>query len=459
MKGNSDIHQAVKKKGILSSPIRAISMSFALVIAVGTLLLMTPMASRQGVWTPFIDALFTATSATCVTGLVVYDTYTYWTVFGQCVILALIQIGGLGLVTFAAFFGLLIGKKLGLRDMQMVQESIGFGSVASIGNTLRTVVICVLAIEATGALLLCTVFVPRYGLEGIYISIFLAISAFCNAGFDILGRESPFISLSNYNGEPMVILVICALIIVGGLGFVVWVDVAQYHRTHTLTLQSRVVLFMTALLVVFGAVMFGIYEWNNPATMQPLEVQEKVMASLMQSVTTRTAGFNSIDVANMKPVSKGFSIFLMFIGASPGSTGGGVKTTTPAVLLMTIYCVMRGRGEIILWGRRVDAQVVYRTVTLICLGVALIFTASLAIDSMLDPQGVHMLDVLFEATSAFSTTGLSSGVTSAANTASKYILVILMYLGRVGPISFALSLGQTVQKRREIVPEGRIVVG
>lgn len=444
-----------KKKPFLSQPLRVICLSFALVILVGTVLLCLPVSSKSGEFTPLINSLFTATSATCVTGLITYDTFTHWSRFGQIVIILLIQIGGLGLVTFSTFFTVIAGKKLGLRGMQLAQESINFGSMANINKMLMGIVVTVLACEGIGALLMATVFVPKYGLEGLYISVFLAVSAFCNAGFDVLGREQAFGSLCNYNGVPVVMYTIMALIIIGGLGFVVWKDIASYRSSKKLSLQTRVVLVMTALLIIAGAVFFWAYEWDN--TMRGLDFGEKITAGIFQSVTCRTAGFNSIDISTMNPISKGISIVLMFIGAAPGSTGGGVKITTFSVLIMTVASVLRGRDEVVIWSRRVDKSVVYKAVTIVVCAAALVLTASFAI-SVLMPQSAF-LDIIFECTSAFATVGLSAGVTGEADVISKLILALLMYLGRVGPVSFALSLVAGGNSRKEIMPEGKIVVG
>ena len=440
-----------KKRSFFSQPLRVICLSFALVILVGTILLCLPISSKSREVTPLVNSLFTATSATCVTGLITYDTFTHWSRFGQIVIILLIQVGGLGLGTCSTVFTVIAGKKHGLREMQLAQESINFGSMANINKMLMGIVGTVLACEGIGALLMSTVFIPRYGVgEGIYISCFLAVSAFCNAGFDVLGRESEYISLCNYNGVPIVMYTI-----VGGLGFVVWKDIASYKSSKKLTLQSRVVLSMTALLILSGALFFWAYEWNN--TMSGLSFGEKITAGFFQSVTCRTAGFNSIDQATLNPISKGISTMLMFIGAAPGSTGGGVKITTFSVLIMTVASVLRGREEVVMWNRRVDKSVVYKAVTIVVCAAALVLVASFIISFLL-PQ-CAFLDIIFECTSAFATVGLSSGVTGEADTISKLILTLLMYLGRVGPVSFALSLVAGSGSRKEIMPEGKIVVG
>ncbi len=444
-----------KKKAAAAQPTRVICFSFALVILVGTVLLCLPFSSADGQFTPILNSLFTATSATCVTGLVAYDTFTHWSRFGQGIILLLIQVGGLGLVTFSTFFSVVVGRKLGLREMQLAQESINFGSVANINRLLRNVVGAVLAVEGVGALLMMLTFVPEYGAEGVFISCFLAVSAFCNAGFDILGFQGEYSSLSNYNGVPVVMGTIMLLIVLGGLGFAVWQDLAVYHSSKKLTLQTRVVLAMTAALILLGAVVYWLYEWNG--TMAHLTFWEKITAGLFQSVTTRTAGFNSIDYAAMNPITKGISIPFMFIGAAPGSTGGGVKITSFAVLIMTVASVLRGREEVVLWNRRVDKSVVYKAVTIVTLGVGLIVAASFTLSALM--PACSFLDIIFECTSAFATVGLSVGVTGQAGLLPKLILILLMFLGRVGPISFALSLTTTPGSRKEIIPEGKIVVG
>ena len=445
-----------KKRSFFSQPLRVICLSFALVILVGTILLCLPISSKSREVTPLVNSLFTATSATCVTGLITYDTFTHWSRFGQIVIILLIQVGGLGLVTFSTFFTVIAGKKLGLREMQLAQESINFGSMANINKMLMGIVGTVLACEGIGALLMSTAFIPRYGVgEGIYISCFLAVSAFCNAGFDVLGRESEYISLCNYNGVPIVMYTIMALIVVGGLGFVVWKDIASYKSSKKLTLQSRVVLSMTALLILSGALFFWAYEWNN--TMAHLTFSEKIAAGFMQSITCRTCGFNSIDLAAMNPITKGLATALMFIGAAPGSTGGGVKVTTFAVVMMTVVSVLKNREDVIIWNRRVDKSVVYKALSIMVIGLTLVFGVSFAI-SVLQPA-FSFLDITFEVTSAFATVGCTIGLSSVADNISKLLLISLMYLGRVGPVSFGISFAGGSGARKEIIPDGQIAVG
>lgn len=450
------------KRQTSSNPARMISASFAVVIAIGTLLLWLPISSKARVFTPLLDCLFTAASATCVTGLVVYDTYTHWSAFGHGVLLMLIQIGGLGLVTFTSFFNLVVGRKLGLRGMRLASESINSTSFGDVPYLLRMIITFTLAVEASGALLLGLYFVPRFGLRGIAISVFLAISAFCNAGFDVLGFLGEYTSLTSLNDSYLVLFTIMLLIIIGGLGFIVWNDLMAWRKTRTLLLHTKVVLLVTAFLLLLGTVCFLLFEWNNPATLQPMSLKEKIGAGCLQSVTMRTAGFNSIDLYSMRDATKVFSIVLMFIGAAPGSTGGGIKVTTIAVIVMTAVSISRGKDEPYLLGRRLSANVVYRSLAILFMGIVVsgITAIVLILTCPLEQNGLTGVDAVFEAVSAFATVGVSSGVTAVTNWVGKIALTLTMFIGRVGPVSFGLTLAaQQKVNRKLIVPEGKIVVG
>ncbi|MDD3193776.1 MAG: TrkH family potassium uptake protein [Oscillospiraceae bacterium] len=454
----------MKKKhfSLSTNPARVIAGSFIGVIITGTLLLMLPLAAKSGTATNFFDALFTSTSATCVTGLVVVDTYTHWSFFGQGVILALIQVGGLGLVTLTLFFNLLIRRKLGLRTLQLAQESTSASNFEDAPRLLKGIVGISLAVEAAGALLLLPAFVPRYGKEGIFISVFTSISAFCNAGFDLLGREGAYSSLIHYNGS-YVLLVISALIIIGGLGFLVLFDLLHYRKSKKLQLHSRVVLISTACLLFIGMVGFAALEWNNPSTMGDLPLWQKFNAAFFQSVTTRTAGFNSLDFASMNEITKFLSIGLMFIGAAPGSTGGGIKVTTVVVLIMTAVSVARGYDDTVIMKRRIKRQVVNKSLTVVFIGFLAVLLASGVIVYTSHDGGAAApaVDALFESTSAFATVGLSAGITAIANLPSKLLLIVTMFLGRIGPISILLSLaaGSGNVNKKQILPEGHLNVG
>lgn len=447
-----------KKRGM--PHVRLIMLSFAAIIAVGAFLLMLPISSNSGSFTPPEDALFTATSATCVTGLVVFDTFAHWNGFGQAIILLLIQLGGLGLISFTTFFTLTIRRKLGIRDLQLANEYISNGSLKDVPRLLRLVVAVSFTVECLGALLLSFRFVPAYGDVGVWISIFLAVSAYCNAGFDILGREGPFSSLTNYNDDPLVLLTISALIIIGGLGFIVFNDILSYRRGHSLLLHTRVVLIFSTALIVIGALLFFLIEYNNSDTMKDLPLGQKILASFFQSVSARTAGFNSVDVGAMYDPSKMLMCALMFIGAASGSTGGGIKITTFIVLVMTVVSVVRGREDTIVLGRKVSKRVVYRALAIAAISGLIVIVAFFVIVYCQQEQEIASIDALFEAVSAFGTVGLSTGVTPDMTLGSKFILIVTMFAGRVGPVSLALALTVRDQKHEsEVLPEGRILVG
>ena len=449
------------KRRLQMTPARTICLSFAVIIVIGALLLTLPVSSRSGSFTNPLDCLFTATSATCVTGLIIYDTYQHWNRFGQMVILMMIQLGGLGFVTFATFFNMAVHRKLGFRSLLNAQESVNSTQGLDISRIVRLVVIASLSIEGVGALLLSCTFIPQFGLgEGIYTAVFLAVSAFCNAGFDVLGRETPFVSLMEYNDNPLVLFTISALIIVGGLGFVVWGDLLQFRRSRILLFHTRVVLTVTLSLILAGTGMFLLCEWNNPDTMGPLPAAQKLLAAFFQSVTTRTAGFNSLDFGSMNELTKFFSTILMFIGAAPGSTGGGIKVTTLVVLVMTVASVCRGREETVIRRRVISRSSVYRSLTVVALGgVAVGLSAALIFFTMPSSETVTGINALFESASAFATVGLTVGVTSVLNLPAKLVMILIMFLGRVGPVSFMLSLANREPEKKQVYPEGKLLVG
>lgn len=445
---------------ILSNPARVIVVSFALLIAGGTLLLMLPICAKSGMSTDLLTALFTATSATCVTGLIVVDTYTHFTVIGQIVILSLIQLGGLGLVTFATFFNMAIRRKIGLKTLQVAKESVSSGSLSDIGYLLRVVFIVTIVFEFVGALILSTIMIPKFGASGIFISIFLAISSYCNAGFDILGFLGQYTSLTEFSSNPVVLITIMALIICGGLGFIVWQDIYAWRKTKKVHLHTKLVLASTAVLIVLGTVLFAIFEWKNSKTIGQMSTPDKVLNSLFLSVTSRTAGYNTVPIESLLGVSKLWCVVLMFIGAAPGSTGGGIKVTTFLVLVMTVVSVIRGKSDTTIANRKVDKAVVYKALAVVSTAlVALaISTATIYFTSH---SGVSFteIDSLFEAVSAFGTVGLSSGVTGIANDGSRIILILTMFIGRVGPVSLALSLAMVNNNNSAVIPEAKIMVG
>lgn len=447
------------KKVSILSPTAIIVFSFALVILTGALLLTLPISSQAHITTPFIDCLFTATSATCVTGLVVRDTYTYWTMFGQTVIMMLIQVGGLGLVTFTMFFGSFAKRKFGLKDLALMQESVNYGDIPEVKTILRMVVTFSFTVEIIGAILLSTYFIPAYGVDGIFTSIFISVSAYCNAGFDII-RGTPFSSLTGFADNPFILLVVASLIIIGGLGVIVWYDAfGTWRKKHKLSLHSYVVFAITGLILVVGTVLVYLFEHNN-MTMSELPVGLQWVNSFFQAVTARTAGFNSISTGGLLPNSKILVMIIMFIGAAPGSTAGGIKVTTFWVLVMTIIGVMRGRTDTVIRGKKVNYSVVYKALAIMIAALALV-VASFIVIIYAEPEGLNHLDAAFESVSAFSTTGLSAGITPYLTSASKMALIINMFLGRVGLVSFAYSISILRAKvdKNEILPEGKILVG
>ena len=441
-----------------SSATQTICSSFLLVIAVGTLLLTLPISSRTG-RLGVIDALFTATSATCVTGLVVRDTWSQFSLFGQVIILMLIQVGGLGLVTLTSFFALAARRRMGFRDLRLLGESVSADGLSKATEVLKIVIKLAAAFEAVGIVLLLFAFVPQFGAEGVWVSVFTAISAFCNAGFDLFGRFGAYSSLVPYVNNYYVQAVIMFMIMAGGLGFMVWVELAEYRKKRRLSLHAKVVLQFSVIFWVGGAVLLALLEWSNPRTMGGLSVPGKVMAALFQSVSTRTAGMNTIDLAACSPISKLLMSVLQFIGAAPGSTGGGVKVTTFAVLILTIRSVAQGRDDCVIGGHHIESKTVYRALTIIVIGAVAAFGSAVVVYYN-TAETVSVIDCIFESCSAFGTVGLSVGVTGQLNTGAKLLYMACMFMGRVGPVSLAISLtAKPDDNKRKVLPVGHINVG
>jgi trk system potassium uptake protein TrkH len=441
-----------------SSATQAICSSFLLVIAVGTLLLTLPISSRTG-RLGVIDAMFTATSATCVTGLVVRDTWSQFSLFGQVIILMLIQVGGLGLVTLTSFFALAARRRMGFRDLRLLGESVSADGLSKATEVLKIVIKLAAAFEAVGIVLLLFAFVPQFGAEGVWVSVFTAISAFCNAGFDLFGRFGDYSSLVPYVNNYYVQAVIMFMIMAGGLGFMVWVELAEYRKKRRLSLHAKVVLQFSVIFWVGGAVLLALLEWSNPRTMGGLSVPGKIMAALFQSVSTRTAGMNTIDLAACSPISKLLMSVLQFIGAAPGSTGGGVKVTTFAVLILTIRSVAQGRDDCVIGGHHIESKTVYRALTIIVIGAVAAFGSAVVVYYN-TAETVSVIDCIFESCSAFGTVGLSVGVTGQLNTGAKLLYMACMFMGRVGPVSLAISLtAKPDDNKRKVLPVGHINVG
>lgn len=458
--GEGQFHVKRRLKSI--PPVRLIVASFLIVILVGAFLLTLPISSRSGSPTAFIDALFTATSATCVTGLVVFDTWIHWNVLGQVIVISLIQIGGLGVITFTTGFSLLLRRRLGLRDIQLATENTG-GDTINITRLVKMILLFTAGCETLGALILMLRFVPQFGAKGIWIAFFTAISAYCNAGFDILGFVMKDGNLIPYVSDPLVCLTVGALIVVGGLGFVVISNIyssqiiTRLHKQKPghLNFHSTIVLTMTGILIAAGTILFFVCEYNN--TLRGMNFGTQLNASLFQSISPRTAGFASVDIAKEHDFTKIITVVLMFIGASPAGTGGGIKTTTFLVLAATVFSVMRGNEETTILKRRIDKSTVYRSLS-IFFGALFVVLFTTGVILTADPD-VTGIDALFEATSAFGTVGLSASVTQTLSDISKFVVSCTMFVGRVGPVSLGLALALHKCRRGIVLPEGRVIVG
>lgn len=437
------------------SPTRLLAIGFAVVILGGALLLCLPFATREGMEINFWEALFTATSATCVTGLVVVDTYLQFTLFGQFVIMCLIQIGGLGFVAVITAFVMVTGKRIGLQERAYLMESVSATQLGGVVKLLRFTLAFTFAVEGIGALLLMIRFCPQLGLgRGIWYGIFHSVSAFCNAGFDLMGFQGPYNSLVEYRADPLVNLVIMGLIILGGVGFVVWKDVATHHyHFRRYTLHAKVVLVMTAVLLVGGTIGFLIVERNH--TLAGMSAGERLLAASFEAVTPRTAGFNTTDLNALSEAGAILTVLLMMVGAAPGSTGGGMKVTTVAVILMAVISGIRQREDINIFHRRLGGDQMRRAFVS---GSLYLLLASGGIFLILSLQDISIRDVILEVFSALSTVGLSTGITRELNLISRLVLIILMYSGRVGGLAV---LAAVAARRAPKVknPEGKIIIG
>lgn len=439
-----------KKKHLTS--FQLIILGFAGVILLGTILLMLPVSTLENVSTPFHEAMFTATSAVCVTGLVVKDTGSYWSVFGQMVILVLIQIGGLGVVTMAVSVSLLSGKKISLMQRSTMQDAISAPKVGGIVRLTRFILKGTLLIETAGAILLLPVFLSDYGLKGSWMAVFHSVSAFCNAGFDILGTaDHTFPSLMQYSGNVFINVVIMLLIIIGGIGFLTWDDIYMNKmKFKCYHMQSKIILITTICLILLPAIFFFVYDLKN------LSVGERLLAATFQSVTTRTAGFNTINISEMSEASKAVMILLMLIGGSPGSTAGGMKTTTFTILLLNAIATFRSQENAGAFGRRLEYNVIKNAATIAMLYFTLFFVGGIAISIYED---FPLLDCLYEAASAVGTVGLTLGITPELHVFSQVVLIILMYLGRVGGLTLIYAVFFGRNKKNAKLPLEKITVG
>ena len=434
------------------SSFQVILLGFAGVILLGALLLMLPISSAERVITPFNEALFTSTSAVCVTGLVVKDTGSYWSSFGQAVIITLIQIGGLGVVTIAASFSMLAGRRISLMQRSTMQDAISAPKVGGIVKLTKFIITGTFIIEAVGAVSMMPVFCKNFGAKGIWMSVFHSVSAFCNAGFDILGTEgNQFCSLTPYTSNPVINITVMLLIVIGGIGFLTWDDICNNKfKIKKYSMQSKIILLTSLILILLPAIYFFIFDYSD------YSIGNRLLASLFQSVTTRTAGFNTTDLTKLTRPSQAIMIFLMLVGGSPGSTAGGLKTTTMAVLILNAFACFKRKENVCAFGRRIDDSVIKNAATIVMMYITLFFIGGVAICTI---EKLPLVASLFETASAIGTVGLTLGLTPKLSLASQLILIVLMYLGRVGSLTLIYA---TLSGKKQInakLPLEKITVG
>ncbi len=423
------------------STTQIIMMSFLITILVGSVLLALPISSQSGEAVSYIDALFTATTATCVTGLVTLATVSTWSIFGQVVILILIQIGGLGVITVMAGFMVALHRKMGLKDSLLIGDAFNLNTLSDLAVFVKKVIFGSFIIEIVGALLYMTVFIPEFGAKGIWISLFTSVSAFCNAGIDIIAENS----LCDFALNPLINAVTVFLVVLGGIGYIVWWDLIRVIKSakkqglkclKKLTLHSKIVLSSTAILIIGGAAMIFILEYNNPLTIKDFSLFDKIQVSLFQSVTTRTAGFATLPQENLTSASAIFCLLLMFIGGSPAGTAGGIKTATFVVLFATAYSAIRNRNQVSLFHRDLSKQITRKAVAVTSMSFAITFISTILLAAVMNAPP---LDIIFETVSATATVGLTRNLTSFLNLWGKIIIIATMYFGRIGPISLAVA--------------------
>lgn len=434
------------------NPPAVLAVGFLSLILMGTILLNLPIASKTGEKIGFINALFTASSAVCVTGLVVVDTAEFWSLYGQIVIIILIQMGGLGFMTMATSVALLLGKKIRLKERLVIKEQLNHANMRGLVRLTRYIIYATFIIEILGALILSLRFIPMYGsVNGIWFSIFHSISAFCNAGFDIMGN-----SLVPFVGDGLFNTVIAFLVILGGLGFSVYIDIYRNRRFKKLSLHSKIVITMTVLLLLVGTIGILIIEYDNKHTLLGLNIKTKLLASFFQSSMTRTAGFNSLDLNSLKDNSIFLMMILAFIGGSPASTAGGIKTTTFGVLILTTFAIIKGEKDVVAFNRRISYELVNRSLAIIMIALTIILFVSFTISII---EEMELLDVMLETTSAFTTVGLTRGITSSLSNMSKVLIMCTMYIGRVGALTMAFAFGKKRKHKAYREAEENIMIG
>ena len=437
----------LRRKRKVLTPMQIIALAFAGIILLGSLLLTLPIASRSGESCDFLSALFTATSSTCVTGLVMFDTWTQWSGFGQIVIISLIEVGGLGFMTAASLVIFLFRKKVGMKQRMVMAQALSVNDMDSIVRLQKYVLFGSLGIQLAGALILFFRFLPEYGwVQSLKWGVFHSISAFCNAGFDIFGVLEPGSSLAVWNSDWIVLMTLGVLVMLGGLGFFVWEEVVRLHSWKKFSVYTRLVLVASAVLLIGGSIIFCLLEWNNPATLGAMPIGDKLLNGIFQSITVRTAGFAAIDQAGLTDAGKAASMVLMLIGGASGSTAGGVKMVTAVVLLLFLWSRMRGKNTVCVYKRTIPASQVIDAMTIVMIVVGLAFFGGIFISAT---SPVSFVDGLYESVSALATVGLTAGATGSLSLPAKILMIVYMYFGRVGVLTLSLGflMGDQAQER------------
>lgn len=452
----------VKNKNFKLSTTQIILLSFLVTILIGSALLALPISSASGKSVPYLDALFTATTSTCVTGLVTLPTVSTWSVFGQVVILILIQIGGLGLITIMSGLMLLLNKKMGISDHLLIQDAFNLNTMSGLAQFVKKVLLGTLIIEGIGAILYMIVFVPEFGAKGIWISVFNSVSAFCNAGIDIIAENS----LCDYATNPLINIVTSMLIVLGGIGYIVWWDVLCVIKSRTqknkkifrhLSLHSKIAITVTTGLIFVGAILIFIFEYSNPLTIGEMSLFDKIQVSFFQSITTRTAGFATIPQENLTNASASVSVILMLIGGSPVGTAGGIKTVTIAVLVCSSFSTISNKNDATLFGRRISEYSIKKAISVVVMFISICALSSIL---LMATSNASIIDAIYESVSATATVGLSRNLTPSLNAFGKIIIIITMYFGRVGPISLAVALSKRNESKNVISePTEEISIG
>lgn len=435
------------------NPARRIVLGFAAIILVGALLLMLPVSSKDGVITPFLTTLFTATSATCVTGLTLLNTGEYFSVFGQIVIIVLIQLGGLGFMTVVCFMFFVANRQIGIKNRMLIAQTMGTESIAGVVKLAKHVLVITACVEGMGAVVLSFRFIPQYGFfKGIWFSIFHSVSAFCNAGFDIIGDG---LSVYSYRYDPLVLITLAMLIVIGGLGFIVWEDILKKKSWKNMSIYSKLVLITTAVCILSGTLGYLLLEYRNGSTMSGMSFEDKLLGSFFQSVTTRTAGYDAIIQNNLTDMSKLWGIVLMMIGGASGSTAGGVKVGTFALVIAALISFLKSRHDVVVMHRRIEYRTIIHAMSLVAMWLILV-TVGAAVISVIDNQ--PMLNAMYETASAYSTVGLTVGVSEDASTVTKILLIVYMFFGRIGIMTISVMF-MTRKDASIRYPDGKFIIG